>query len=389
MNERLQLLFNKYYHKTISPAEKEELFALMADPSLEEAVKSLILNSYASGEKDEMPPAASDAVLQAILRLTETERAPVKRRRLVPVKWAVAATVAILLGTGAYMALRHTPRPDMTASQPAPATVPVKEGPVLTLASGKQISLDSLQNGLVASDGGADIAFKDQQLSYDPAGMQSGAGGNNTITTPKGRQFKIVLADGTQVWLNAASTLVFPTLFSGSRRTVEVTGEAYFEVAENATAPFHVMVAGAAEIQVLGTRFNVDAYPNDHIKATLMQGAVRVKATTPTGASVMLAPGEQARLGGNQKIVVKKVDTDAVMAWRNGIFNFDGVALKDVMAELARWYDIEVVYQNGIPDIRFFGELSRSLPLADVIKALEESKVHVKLEGNHRLVVLP
>lgn len=387
MHERLLYLFDRHYRKAISPEEKEELFTLMTDPSLEEPLKALILESYSRGEKDVMPAAASDAVLRAILGTPTTVRRSFPLRRVL----AVAAAVAALLAVGTWWLWPHPVAP-LVADKSAPTVKPVKDTDVamLTLADGRRIPLDSLMNGDVATDGGADIAFKDGQLSYNPAGKHADANAFNVIHTPRGKQFHVVLADGTRVWLNAATTLRYPAVFSGGERMVEVTGEAYFEAAQQAAAPFRVVVPGQATIQVLGTHFNVNAYPEgSSVKTTLLHGAVRVASAAAPDAPVVLRPGQQARVQDDRKIVVTSVNTEGVMAWRNGIFNFDGVALRDVMGELSRWYDVEVVYEKGVPDIRFFGELSRSLPLTDVIKALEDSKVHIRMEGNRRLVVLP
>ncbi|MCW3466136.1 FecR family protein [Chitinophaga nivalis] len=389
MHERLSQLFDRYYRKTISSEERTELFVLLADPTLEETVKTLILASYADNEQEEMPAAASEAVLQAILGKTVT-MIPKPRRNLLAMRWTIAASLALLLATGAYLLQRpHTAAP-LTIHLPPPAATPAGNGILLTLANGTRIPLDSAGNGQIATDGGAAIAFKDGQLSYNPAGGSTDAQAYNTISTPRGKQFHLVLSDGTRVWLNAATTLRYPAIFTGPERKVEIIGEAYFEAAGSATTPLRVIVPTQASIQVLGTRFNVNAYTeSNHVTTTLLQGAVRVAAIAAPDAAVVLAPGQQARVLDSRKIAVAKVDTESVMAWRNGNFNFDGVVLKEVMQELARWYDIEVVYEKGIPDIRFFGELGRSLPLADVVKALEDSKVHVKMEGARKLVVLP
>ncbi|MBV7533023.1 FecR family protein [Chitinophaga sp. sic0106] len=394
MTDRLRQLFQQYYNKTISPQGEQELFALMADPALEEEVKALILDSYHSGELDVMPEAASGAVLNVILQISSGEESrPAPKtmyRRLPAVVWTSAASVALLLVAGIYFWLRPSKTPPVVAANPKPVMAPSQGTAMLTLADGRQISLDSLQNGLITTDAGADIAFKDGELLYDSKSGQAAPDARNTISTPNGRQFRVVLSDGTQVWLNAASTLRYPAVFPENERSVEITGEAYFEVAANSRAPFRVTVPNQAEVQVLGTHFNVNAYPDiASIKTTLVQGAVRVRATT-TNASVVMSPGQQARMTGNSDhIAVEKADVDNVMAWKNGLFNFNGLKLKEVMNELARWYDVEVVYEKNIPDIRFFGELSRSLSLQDMIMALEESKVKVRLEGKRKLVVLP
>jgi ferric-dicitrate binding protein FerR (iron transport regulator) len=212
----------------------------------------------------------------------------------------------------------------------------------------------------------------------------------NTMSTPKGRQYHLTLPDGTKVWLNAASSIKYPTVFSGNERSVQVSGEAYFEVAKNSSQPFRVAVDNGMKIDVLGTSFNVNAYEDDdNSYTTLIDGAVRVTAAE-AGNSMILKPAQQAvQAPGSVLSVNSNVDIEKVMAWKNGVFNFENASLADVMKEIERWYDIDVVYKNGIPDIKFWGKITKDVSLSGILIALEKTKVHFKLENNRTLVVLP
>jgi ferric-dicitrate binding protein FerR (iron transport regulator) len=212
----------------------------------------------------------------------------------------------------------------------------------------------------------------------------------NTMSTPKGRQYHLTLPDGTKVWLNAASSIKYPTAFSGNERSVQISGEAYFEVAKNSSQPFRVAVDNGMKIDVLGTSFNVNAYEDDdNSYTTLIDGAVRVTAAE-AGNSMILKPAQQAvQAPGSVLSVNSNVDVEKVMAWKNGVFNFENASLADVMKEIERWYDIDVVYKNGIPDIKFWGKITKDVSLSGILIALEKTKVHFKLENNRTLVVLP
>jgi ferric-dicitrate binding protein FerR (iron transport regulator) len=218
------------------------------------------------------------------------------------------------------------------------------------------------------------------------------------MSTPNGRQFTVVLPDGTKVWLNAASSLRYPTMFTGTERKVEVNGEAYFEVAKNASMPFRAVVNNSTVIEVLGTAFNISSYSDDkEIKATLVEGAVRVITDNNTESkinSVVLKPGQQAKITAAENsrgalTVINNVDIGKVIAWKNGLFNFNGVKLEDAMQQLARWYDIEIIYEKNIPDIQFFGEVSRDVSLAGLLKGLEGAGVNFRIEEGKKLVVYP
>lgn len=313
-----------------------------------------------------------------------------------------AAACILLLAAGVGIWWQQKPAPQLSAVQsPVKSEVaPGKEGAVLTLADGSTVVLDSLGNGVVAMQNGSKLVLQNGQLVYNNGQSAAAAMAYNIMTTPKGRQFKLMLPDGTGVWLNAASSLRYPVAFSGKERKVEIQGEAYFEVAkltDPATGnrvPFKVQVNKKTEIEVLGTHFNINSYEEEGIvSTTLLEGAVKV---LNEGRSALLQPGQQARVPGTkpaagvkQQIeIIAHADVEKVMAWKNGVFNFQDATLAEVMRQLERWYDIEVVYEKGIPKLEFIGKMGRDLPLSDVLRGLEMSKVHFRIEGR-KVVVLP
>lgn len=310
-----------------------------------------------------------------------------KVRRLRNWGWAAAAMVVLV---GAVWLFSQQQGKDTPQAATTPAEIqPGKEGAVLTLADGSKVVLDSLGNGVISTQNGTRVVLKDGLVAYEPQ-QKEGAVAYNSIATPKGRQFSILLPDGSRAWLNAESSLRYPTAFSGNERRVQVSGEVYFEVAHNADMPFRVSIGAGTEVEVLGTSFNVNAYTNEKaIYTTLLEGKVKMKSAGK--GELLLRPGQQARLpvsNANGIALETEVDTDKVMAWKNGLFNFDGAGIEEVMRQLERWYDIEVVYEKGIPDIIFGGKLRKDVSLSGVLKSLEESEVHFRMEGR-RLIVLP
>lgn len=256
---------------------------------------------------------------------------------------------------------------------------------VLKLANGSSIVLDDAQNGALAQQGKTKVIKLNGRLSYQ-ASSASNEILYNTISTPRGGKYQIELADGSQVWLNAVSSLRFPAAFAGKERKVEVTGEVYFEVAKNPGMPFIVSVNGA-EVQVLGTHFNVMAYTEEaSLKTTLLEGSVKFVSGNETN---MLKPGQQSQLLKSGKVIIEdEVDVGEVLAWKNGLFHFNGTDMGTVMRQLSRWYDVDVVYSKHVED-RFYAEIPRNTKLSDVLKALQlTGKVHFEIEGR-KIMVAP
>ncbi|MGN6420879.1 MAG: FecR family protein, partial [Pseudobacter sp.] len=270
---------------------------------------------------------------------------------------------------------------------------------ILTLADGSNVQLDNMNKGTIAVESGTSVKLEDGKITYGKGPGSANEVRYNIMSTPKGRQFTVVLPDGTKVWLNAASSLKYPTSFSGTERKVEVKGEAYFEVAKNAAMPFRAIVNNSTVIEVLGTAFNINSYEDEEeIKATLVEGAVRVITDNDAESkikTVVLKPGQQAKITAGEKsrgalTIIDNADIGKVIAWKNGLFNFNGVKLEDAMQQLARWYDIQIIYEKGIvPNIQFYGEVSRDVSLAGLLKGLEGAGVRFRIEEGKRLVVYP
>jgi ferric-dicitrate binding protein FerR (iron transport regulator) len=303
--------------------------------------------------------------------------------------WAAAACLAGVLA-GVWLIPKYS-RKDLVFPAVTANTVTVPPGrntAVLTLSNGRQVLLDSAGNGDLAVQGNARLVkIDDGSLSYKAVG--GGAGEEvlyNTLSTPRSGQYQLILPDGSHVWLNNLSSIRYPVSFRGKDRTVELTGEAYLEVTKDPTKPFIVKVKDES-IEVLGTSFNVMAYAEeDAISTTLLTGSVRVKKDKK---SVVLKPDEQVRVNaaGDLK-VLHDVPSEDIVSWKNGFFYFGRASLKEVMRQLARWYDVEVVYAGAVPDVEFGGKVDRSLPLNDLLQFLDRSNVHFRLEGR-KLIVLP
>jgi ferric-dicitrate binding protein FerR (iron transport regulator) len=256
----------------------------------------------------------------------------------------------------------------------------------LILADGSTIVLDETQNGTIAQQGNSKIIKLDGKLSYDPTNKNSREIVYNTISTPKGGQYQLELPDGSQVWLNATSSIHFPTSFTGTERRIEITGEAYFEIAKNPNMPFIVTVSNS-EVQVLGTHFNINAYNDeDNVKTTLLEGSVRFVNDSSVN---ILKPGQQAQLTkeGTTK-VVSDVNVDNVVAWKNGLFDFENASIETVMRQLSRWYDVEIEYKGKTDDL-FIAEMRRNIKLSDALKALElTGKVKFDIQDK-KIIVMP
>jgi transmembrane sensor len=396
-NARHQKLFRQLLEEKLSPEEAKELVAWLGTDQLDTQAASLILarlnQSVTNEEITSEVREALEARLPAILGGTR-EPAIIPRIPLYKKRWiAWAAAVIILFGTSLFVLLsKKSIEPPVVINSPGgPASTdiaPGKEGAILTLEDGTRLVLDSLGNGQVAMQNGTKVVLHNGQLVYNTEGAASKEIAYNTISTPRGRQFQLVLPDQTKVWLNAASSLRYPTIFTGKEREVEITGEAYFEVAKNAAMPFRVKLGNNAGIEVLGTHFNVNSYQDEaSMNTTLLEGSVKIYHGTD---QQVIKPGEQAQVfQTNSPIkVVSDVNVDKQVAWKNGVFDFEDATLEEVMRQLERWYDIDVVYEKGVPPLEFVGKMGRDLSLSNVLKGLEFSKVHCRLEGR-KLVVLP
>lgn len=388
--QRLAVLYEKYINGTCTAEEKKKLMELLADPSLDAAQDGLIEQSFDTlPVRYAMPRGAADHIFE---KMVETHRgaAALKKRRI-GLSWAIAAASALLMIlAGRYFS--HPMKPAVvlakkTASFPKQdIPPPASNRAMIVLASGQTIFLDSSGEGMLATEGHVHVIKSGNgEISYHGDAGNSEASLYNTLRNPRGsRVLSLKLSDGTRVWLNAESSLRFPAAFAGSERKVEITGEAYFEVAHNAHAPF-VVAGNGTEVHVLGTDFNVNAYPEEaEVRVTLLQGAVDI---SHKGANHRLQPGQQARVG-NAIQVMNNVNLEQTMAWKNGLFVFQGASLPEVMDQLGRWYDVDVSYEGKIPERRFVGKVDRQYTLSEVLAVLGASDVHYRIEGK-RLIVQP
>lgn len=258
----------------------------------------------------------------------------------------------------------------------------------LTLSDGRIIVLEDQKNGVVTEDQGMSVRKKGEMLEYERGGKSvenqksEEPVAYNTARTARGSFIAITLPDNTKVWLNADASLRFPVRFTGTERRVELTGEAYFEVAKQPAKPFTVATSDA-EIRVLGTHFNVRSYNNEEVKTTLLEGRVEVKALDKN-SKIILKPAQQATVSENRSgIEVQEVETEPVVAWKNGLFDFKAMPLKDILQEVRRWYpDVEAIEMSKPSDERFSATVSRKLPLSKLLEILEATdRVHFEIRG--------
>lgn len=325
--------------------------------------------------------------------------------------WAVAATLLVLLSVTTLLHNQNAEKELIITGEQD--VLPGGNLALLTLADGRVIQLSTEQSGIIVGDG---ITYPDGSLVADE---REDAGDKNpvldllTLTTPRGGTYQLTLSDGTRVWLNAGSTLRYPARFVGNERVVELEGEAYFEVSHqfddrisrNAGTqlsagkkiPFRVLSKNQT-VEVLGTQFNIATYPDEEaVLTTLVEGAVRVKPAGGEGAAeqnqryVTLSPGEQSVVK-KGRTAISAVDVSIFTAWKNGLFSFKETEMRDAMNQLARWYDVDVVYEGNIPETYFFGDIRRERSLAQVLTILEKSGVNFKIgrKGEKNvLIVLP
>jgi ferric-dicitrate binding protein FerR (iron transport regulator) len=367
----------------------------------DEEVRARIDSMLQQPAQTPMPPEVAAGVLEAIVTADEADNTPVVEIQRTRKWWLVAACAAfVLLALGAGYCWLYTPNgshqehtQQKLANKPVNDVLPGGNKAVLTLADGSRIVLDSTAAGALTLQGNTKIMMQHKgTLAYHSGKQKTGTPVlYNTVSTPNGGQYQIILPDGTHVWLNAASSIRFPTAFA-SERKITMTGEAYFEVAHNAHRPFIVNVNNKEEVTVLGTHFNINAYDNEKaIHTTLLQGSVKVgKGQTAKGSeqSVTLKPGEQAialtsplTTHHSTLTIDHSPDIDKVMSWKNGLFNLTGADFTDFMRQVERWYDVTVHYESAVPGMEFQGKLNRAVPLSDIVEYLKNLGVACRLEG--------
>jgi len=406
-------LLNKYLNDSLSAEELHELLAHLGQPENTEALKEAIDQALAGNAfRGLSDKSRSDIIFRKILQQAEGEQPTAAsvirmdppagsqgRRQGNARLWrritATAACIAIIAG---YYFLKT---PDhrsigIVRRQPAQSNdvAPGRNKAILQLADSSTIVLDDSDTGTLAQQGSTKVLkLTNGQLAYRTAASRelraTSAPVYNVISTPRGGQYQVVLPDGSKVWLNAASSLRFPTAFTGKERAVTVTGEAYFDIAPNRNMPFTVQV-NDTRIEVLGTRFNVMSYSNEAmLNTTLLEGAVRIaQLTGKPGEPAKLSPGQQASIyNGSASIIVNSVDTESVVAWKNGLFQFESNDVQTIMRQMERWYDVDVHYAGKAPEGHYSWSVGRDQSLMKVLRILEEGGLKFKIEGKNLTVL--
>ncbi|MEQ7802121.1 FecR family protein [Pedobacter sp. ASV1-7] len=390
--EKLQLLLKAYLDHTISEEDCLELMDLTKDIDQKEMDEMIDRELQGINSGPSFRGAEADAVLNLIKKDPKfnSVHLPIYKRIFYNSFFRVAAILVPAVFAILYIILSE--KEDTTANVKSNQIVinPGNNKAVLTLANGKQISLSDAQTGELANEGNVSIRkISAGQLVYnrsDLPAVDKKEASYNTIKTPNGGEYHIVLPDGTRVWLNSASSLTFPTKFSKKNREVSLKGEAYFEVAHDKKVPFHVQAKGSV-VEVLGTHFNISAYEDDaEVATTLLEGSVKVSKNKHKS---LLVPGQQSLImDGVDGIVVKKVNTEDVIAWHNGFFKFQDEDIKSVLKKVSRWYDVEVEYRNTKKSPKLGGLSYRTKSLNDLLAQLEKiGNLHYKLEGRRIIVV--
>jgi hypothetical protein len=304
-------------------------------------------------------------------------------------RWiAIAASILLFISIGSYFAIHKKVMPPQQLAKNRALKNDIKSNnkATLTLANGKKIVLDDARNGKLAVQGNVAITkANDGRIIYDTTGkvlrtVATGPIAYNTITTPKGGQYQVILPDGSFVMLDAASSITYPSAFTGKKREVQLMGQAYFEVAKDPAKPFRVNVDNKQQIEVLGTHFNIQAYQDDgNIKTTLLEGSVKL---VYSNKQAILKPGQMAINDPGKSLLIKEADIYEVMAWKNNLFIFNNENIKSIMKRLARWYNVDVVFDGDMEKVNFYGNYSRAKSLSNLLKYIElTEKVHFKIEG--------
>lgn len=372
----IQILIDKYLLGTATPEEKNAVEQWYENV---DGAEGSFTENKLNNLKEEMRDAIfSQLPVQTVIRPLFSY-----------IRW-VAAVLIAGLGAGLYY-YNTTPPEQIDTAKIIPNDIPPGGNKAtLTLSDGTTVILDDAAHGQVASQGNAVVRkSEDGMVTYNagkPADVNTLS--YNAITTPRGGKYRIALADGTRVWLNAATSIRYPVAFSGGERRVELSGEAYFEVAKNPAMPFRV-VSSSQVIEVLGTHFNINAYPEEgQTSSTLLEGSIKVVSAAQ---SATLKPGQQSvisatTIADNPIQINDHVNTEEVIAWKNDLFQFEYADIKTIMNQIGRWYDVDVVYEGKIPSDHYKGKVPRNARLSQALKILEESGINFKIEGKKIIV---
>ncbi|WP_315815318.1 FecR family protein [Paraflavitalea speifideaquila] len=389
---RIKYLLQQFAARAITADEQQELEQLLAASNRDELVEDIAMLAERDDHSSYMVTEETAArTFSNILAADKTNTAgSTGINRMISRRWfSAAAVVLLLLSAGAWFIFsRRQKPPSITQVKlPKPEKEPGRNTAILTLADSSQVEIDSLGNITLPRQGGSQVLVKDKQLAYIPQpGGDPATIAYNTISTPRGGEFTVTLSDGTKVWLNAASSLQFPTTFTGAKREVELTGEAYLAVAEDKDHPFEVKIRNV-NVAVLGTQFNINGYEDENsIVTTLVSGAVRI--TAPGNQPRILAPGDHAVVENNAGYLhVEKADIEEETAWKNGRTYFNGANIRQIMRQVSRWYNVDVQYKGNVANMDFTCTVSRKDKLSKLLALLElTGAVNFTMEGNTIIV---
>lgn len=379
-------LVKKYNAGIASKAEINLLEHWYAYEAAEQHKKSVEnVESVELGDEDYLE------VSREMWKNIEAARGNVPVKRLWP-KYVAAACMLLCLGSGIFYSKYLINKPKNDEQQALHDIAPGKNAATLTLANGKQILLTDSKNGKIATQAGSHVTkTAEGRLIYKA--METD--GNtaliyNTLTTARGQQYELIMPDGTHVWLNAETTIKFPASFENQTvRSVELSGQAYFEVKKDAERPF-IVISAKQKVKVLGTHFDVCDYPGEALRTTLLEGAVSVSRIDNAGNTWntrTLKPGQQSVLAVNAAgVEVIAADTEHAIAWKNGFFQFDNADVNTVMRQLSRWYDVKVEYKGAIPEELFSGKVYRNMSLSKVLEVLSFSQVNFEIKGRKMII---
>lgn len=373
----------RYLHNECTSEElKEMLDYIGKSDSNRLLLEQMYVSFKASLQNNTLPELSgwSSRVRTELLKNINTRKAiPFYKKPL----FRVAVVLLLFLSAGGYFYFRNSPKTtnDHVASErKGEVILPGGDKATLTLSDGSVIELNEAANGEVSTQGNVKVIKTDGKIHYNHLEADSREIAYNTVTTPRGGQYIVELSDGSKVWLNAASSLRFPVSFSGASRNVELTGEGYFEIAQSKSAdgtkqPFYVTInttsGKGGSVEVLGTHFNIMAYDDEgEINTTLLEGAVKVNTTRN---AILLKPGQQVQVNKatHQAEVLTNIDMESVMAWKNGEFRFDNKDVKSIMKQIGRWYDVNIIYNDNIPEIELSGKIARKNDIGQLLEILE------------------
>jgi len=392
--QRLRYLFLRHQAGEATAAERRELMEIIHAGGHEADIQQLIDDAISGGAGvvggDPLGEDRAEEIFSTIVKAGAPKpvRRPV-RRISAWIGWSAAAAVVVFL----LVRFRYFGAPDRSLPVAAGEVLKYDQAPgrkaaLLTLADGRQIALDSTGGGTIGTQGNNTVINLKGALAYNATGPAASSRemAYNTLSTSAGNQYRLILPDGSRIWLNAESSVKFPVNFGSRERSVAITGEAYFEIAPDARRPFMVHYNDMT-VQVLGTSFNVNAYTDESVVATtLVEGAVKV---VNGGSQSQLVPGQQVQVSGKDMKVVSGVNTDEIVAWKDDEFYFRKADIRSVMRQLARWYNVKVDYEGQDIAERFYARIPRSVPMSEALKALSlTGKVHFRT-GERTVTVYP